>query len=64
MDGRFLVKADDLVTKSQKLRTALKLHISGVKMKKLQLKRKYPNATPEEIQVLYAQWVQNKMEQR
>ena len=48
------------MTKSQKLRTALKLHIAGVKMKKLQLKRKYPNATPKEIQVLYAKWVRSR----
>jgi hypothetical protein len=47
------------MTKSQKLRTALKVHIAGVKMKKLQLKRKNPNATPEEIQVLYAKWVRS-----
>ena len=47
------------MTKSQKLRTALKLHVAGVKMKKLQLKRKHPHATSKEIQALYAQWVRS-----
>lgn len=45
------------MTKSEKLQTAFKLHMAGVRMKKLQLKRKKPNATPEEIQELYSKWV-------
>lgn len=47
------------MTKSQKLQTAFKLHIAGVQMKKLQIKRKHPDATPEEIQILYSKWVRS-----
>ena len=45
------------MTKAQRLHTAFKLHMTGVQMKKMQLKRKYPHSTPEEIQVLYSKWV-------
>ena len=45
------------MTKSEKLRTALKLHLAGVQMKKLQLRRKNPNASPERLQTLYSQWI-------
>lgn len=45
------------MTKAQRLLTAFKLHMTGVQMKKMQLKRKYPHSTPEDIQILYSKWV-------
>ena len=48
------------MTKAQKLLTAFKLHDLGVEMKKMQLKRKNPTATPEELQMLYSQWVRSR----
>ena len=32
-------------------------NLQRVQMKKMQLKRKYPHSTPEEIQILYSKWV-------
>ena len=37
------------MTKSEKLRTAFKLHTAGVHMKRLQLKRRNPTLTPQEL---------------
>ena len=57
------------ITKVQKLQTACKLHMAGVQMKKLQLRRKYPNASLKkfkrcirngyEIQIISLQTIQN-----
>ena len=62
--GKMLLNIPSLVlkyglpmTKAQRLLTAFKLHMTGVQMKKMQLKRKHPNSTPEEIQILYSKWV-------
>jgi len=53
-------RAEATMTKAQKLLTAFKLHDLGVEMKKMQLKRKNPHATPEELQMLYSQWVRSR----
>jgi len=60
--GRLLagIHAEATMTKGQKLLLALQLHDLGVEMKKMQLKRKNPTATPAELQELYSQWVRRE----
>jgi len=47
------------MTKSEKLRTAFKLHTAGVQMKRLQLKRRNPTLTPQELDQLYQEWLRS-----
>jgi len=43
--------------KSQNLRTAFKLHKAGVQIKKMQIKRKHPHASTEELRKLFSEWI-------